>query len=168
MLLATPAFAQKKKDDKSKRPSPTASVTQKITGGATLSVNYSQPAVKGRTIGKDLEPMEGQVWRLGANEATVFATDKAITVQGSPLPAGKYALFAIKSGETWTLIFNKVWETWGAYDYEKNKGSDVARIDIQGTTGANTERLTFKISPEGQVKFNWGTHEVAFTAVVGG
>ena len=82
--------------DKSKRPSPPASVTQKV-GAATITINYSQPSLKGRTIGKDLEPKEGQVWRTGANEATVFETDKDILVEEQSLPAGKYALFTLKS-----------------------------------------------------------------------
>ena len=59
-------------EDKSKRPSPPAKVTQKISSGATISIDYSQPSVKGRTIGKELEPMDGKVWRTGANEATGF------------------------------------------------------------------------------------------------
>lgn len=167
MLLASPAFAQHKKDDKSKRPSPAAHVSQKISGGATITIDYSQPAVKGRTIGKDLEPMDGQVWRLGANEATVFQTDKNLRIEGTALPAGKYALFCLKNGDTWTLIFNKVWNTWGAYDYEKNAGSDVARIDVKQANAANTERLTFKVAPDGNIQFNWGTYEIRFKAVAG-
>ena len=71
-LVAVQVNAQKPAEDKSKRPSPPATATQKIASGATISIDYSQPAVKGRTIGKDLEPMEGKVWRTGANEATVF------------------------------------------------------------------------------------------------
>ena len=72
-------------EDKSKRPSPPAKVTQKIKSGATISIDYSQPSVKGRTIGKDLEPNDGQVWRTGANEATVFETDKDVSVGGKKL-----------------------------------------------------------------------------------
>ena len=81
-------------EDKSKRPSPPAKVTQQITGGATISIDYSQPSVKDRTIGKDLEPMDGKVWRTGANEATVFETDKDVMVQGQKLPAGLYTITA--------------------------------------------------------------------------
>ncbi len=169
LMLALPAFAQHGKEDKSKRPSPPATVTRKISGGATISINYSQPAVKGRTIGKDLEPYDGKIWRLGANEATVFSTDKALTIDGSPLPAGEYALFCLKNGDVWTLIFNKVWNTWGAYDYEKNKASDVQRVDIrQQTTGSSAERLTFKIAPDGTIQFNWGSYEIRFKAAVAG
>ena len=68
-------------DDKSKRPSPPATATGKI-GNTTITINYSQPSVKGREIGKDLEPKEGKVWRTGANEATVFETDQDAAVEG--------------------------------------------------------------------------------------
>src|SRR5215813_7165926 len=99
-------------DDKSKRPSPPATATQTLSSGATVTINYSQPALKGRTIGKDVEPMDGQVWRAGANEATVFEVSKSVKVEGQSLPAGKYALFTIKNGNDWTIIFNKKWNTW--------------------------------------------------------
>src|SRR6478735_11534170 len=75
-------------DDKSKRPSPPAKVTQTISSGTTVTIDYSQPGLKGRTIGKDVEPMNGKVWRMGANEATVFETDKDVTINGQKLPAG--------------------------------------------------------------------------------
>src|SRR4051812_24985003 len=93
--------AAQAKEDKSKRPSPPAEVTEKLNSGATITINYSQPSVKGRTIGKDLEPMKGKIWRTGANEATPFTTDKAITINGGTLPAGKYSLFSIADDEAW-------------------------------------------------------------------
>ncbi len=94
--------------DKSKRPSPPASVKETITSGAVVSIDYGQPSVKGRTIGKDLEPKQGLVWRAGANEATVFEVSKDVKVEGQPLPKGKYAFFTIWNADnTWTLIFNK-------------------------------------------------------------
>ncbi len=84
--LMTGIYASAQKaEDKSTRPSPPAKVIEKIKSGATISIDYSQPSVKGRTIGKDLEPMDGKVWRTGANEATVFETDEAL-----PLMAKNY------------------------------------------------------------------------------
>lgn len=87
--------------------SPPATASAKIASGATITVNYSQPSVKGRTIGKNLEPLPGKVWRTGANKATVFETDKNIKVEGQDLPAGKYGLFTIAGNNEWTIIFNK-------------------------------------------------------------
>ena len=62
--------------DKSSRPSPPDKVSATLSNGTMVSVDYSQPAVKGRTIGENLEPMPGKVWRTGANEATVFEVSK--------------------------------------------------------------------------------------------
>jgi len=163
LLSATAASAQKKAEDKSQRPSPPAVVTQKIASGATITIDYSRPSVKGRTIGKDLEPMDGEVWRAGANEATVFETDKAVKIEGKSLAAGKYAFFTKKDGTTWTLIFNKTWKTWGAYDYDKNKAADALQVKVKEMkAGEFTEKLTYNISPEGKVVLAWGDKNVSF------
>lgn len=146
--------------DKSKRPSPPAKVSQKIASGATVTIDYSQPSVKGRTIGKDLEPMEGKVWRTGANEATVFEVDKDVTVQGKKLPAGKYALFTIMNGNEWTVIFNKTWKQWGSYDYKES--DDALRVKADASTGAATEKMTFNVNPDGTVNLLWGDRKVSF------
>lgn len=148
--------------DKSKRPSPPALVTQKISSGAQVSIDYSQPSVKNRTIGKDLEPKEGQVWRTGANEATVFETDKTVKINGKELPAGKYALFTISGKENWTIIFNKTWKQWGAYDYKE--AEDVLRIMAKPQKSASfTEQMTFTIDKKGLVALMWGDMKVSFT-----
>lgn len=153
--------AQNNTDDKSKRPSPPASVTQKINSGATLTINYNQPSVKGRTIGKDLEPMDNKVWRTGANEATVFETDKDVTIKDKKLSAGKYGLFTIFNGDDVTVIFNKTWNQWGAYNYKD--AEDVIRVNAKSViTDSPSEKLTFKISPAGLVTFVWGPKKVDF------
>jgi hypothetical protein len=79
--LMTAATAQAQ-GEKPKRPSPAASVSQTLPSGATVSIQYSQPSLKGRAIGKDVEPKTGVLWRAGANEATVFETDRDIQVEG--------------------------------------------------------------------------------------
>src|SRR5664279_5278319 len=71
-------------DDKSKRPSPPATATGKVMG-ATITINYSSPTVKRRKIWGGLVPYD-KVWRAGANEATIFETDKDIKVEGKSLP----------------------------------------------------------------------------------
>jgi hypothetical protein len=161
ILFATCVNAQKKNEDKSKRDSPPARVTQKIPSGATIIIDYSQPSIKGRTIGKDLEPMEGKVWRTGANEATVFETDKDVTIDGAKLPAGKYGLFTLFNGKDVTIIFNKTWDQWGAFTYKES--DDQLRIKTTYKE-INTpfEKMTFTISPEGEVNLFWGNRDVSF------
>ncbi len=160
-LFASQVNAQKPAEDKSKRPSPPAEVKQKIASGATITINYSQPSVKGRTIGKDVEPMEGQVWRTGANEATWFQTDKNITVNGAALPAGKYGFFTIFNGNDVTLIFNKTWSQWGAFKYKIE--DDQMRVKATAAeANPPSEKLTFNISPSGEVTLLWGNKKVSF------
>ena len=160
-LMASIHVNAQAEEDKSKRPSPPAKVTQKINSGATISIDYSQPSVKGRTIGKDLEPKDGEVWRTGANEATVFETDKDVTIDGKKLAAGKYGLFTLFSGNNVTVIFNKTWKQWGAFKY--NAADDALRVETKYTTEASpTEKMTFKISPAGVATLLWGTRKVDF------
>ena len=66
--------------------SPAASATETIQSGAVVTINYGQPSVRGRQIGKDLEPMDGKVWRAGANKATIFEVSKEVTIEGKKLP----------------------------------------------------------------------------------
>ena len=147
--------------DKSKLPSPPANVTQKV-GDVTISINYSQPSVKGRTIGKDLEPKAGKVWRTGANEATVFEIDKDVMVEGKALPKGKYGLFTIANGEAWTIIFNKTWDQWGAFKYKES--DDALRVNVMaGKTSSFSEKMTFTIDTSGKVSLLWGDIQVDFT-----
>ncbi|WP_153801120.1 DUF2911 domain-containing protein [Foetidibacter luteolus] len=162
--IAITSFQACAQDDKSKRPSPPAKATGTTAGGASVSIDYSQPSVKGRTIGKDLEPKKGEIWRAGANEATVFETSKDVKIQGQPLPAGKYALFTlINPDDTWTIIFNKTWKTWGAYDYEKNKGADALKVTVTPKKAASfAEKLNYTIN-SGLVSLHWGDYQVEFT-----
>lgn len=142
-------------------PSPPAKVSETTEKGATITINYSQPGVKGRTIGKDLEPMEGKVWRTGANKATVFEVNKDVKVEGQALPAGKYGLFTIVNGDEWTIIFNKTWDQWGAFNYKE--ADDALRVKVKGgKTKAFTERMTFAVNKNGKVSLMWGDKQADF------
>ncbi len=162
LVLATfvtiAAFSQQ---DKSKRPSPPATAKETLKSGATITIDYSQPSVKGRTIGKDLEPMSGKVWRTGANEATVFTVDRDVKVEKQSLPAGKYGLFTIKDGSEWTIIFNKTWNQWGAFNYVA--GDDVLRVKVKEEKNSPaTEKLTFTVDKDGKINLRWDTVKVEF------
>src|SRR5262245_46923680 len=97
--------------------SPPATATGKVNG-ATITINYSSPGVKGRQIWGALVPYD-QVWRAGANAATIFETDKDIKVEGKDLKAGKYSLYILPTEKEWTFIFNSQTGQWGI----KNDGS---------------------------------------------
>lgn len=160
MLFAN-AQNDKPKEDKSKRPSPPAVVKETIKSGAVVTIDYSQPSVKGRKIGTDLEPKAGQVWRTGANEATVFEVSKNVRVQGKDLPAGKYSLFTIANEGEWTIIFNKTWNQWGAYEYKV--ADDVLRVSAKAKKAAKFgEKFTITVGKDGLVTLWWGDSQVEF------
>lgn len=146
--------------DKSKRPSPPATVSATLANGNTVTIDYSQPSLKGRTIGKELAEF-GKVWRTGANEATTFEITKDAQIEGKSLPAGKYSLYSIPGDDSWTIIFNKNWKQWGTvYD----EAADQLRITAKPTkTSSATEKMTFSINKSGLVTLLWGNTSVGFT-----
>lgn len=145
--------------DKSQRPSPPDSVTQTTNNGLVITINYSQPGIKGRTIGKEIAPY-GKVWRTGANEATTFEISKNAKIEGQSLPAGKYSLYTIPGEDEWTIILNKTWKQWGTvYKMEE----DVLRVKVKpGKAKSFYEKMTFAIDKTGKVSLMWGDTQVDF------
>lgn len=142
--------------------SPPATIKAELSSGAVITISYSQPSVKGRTIGKDLEPLPGQVWRTGANKATVFEVSKDVTVEGKALPAGKYALFTLVDGNEWNIIFNKVWDQWGAFKYKQ--ADDALRVSVKADKASSfAETLNITAGKDGVVTILWGDNKVSFT-----
>lgn len=165
LTFTSQLFAQGSPNDNAeqrlKRASLPSQLTQTINGGTTLTITYSQPALKGRTMGKDIEPKDGKVWRAGANEATSFEVSKDVTVEGKKLPAGKYGLYTITEGNEWTIIINKTWDTWGAFSYKP--ADDVLRVKVKATKSCLfMERMIFTADKDGKVSLVWGTTEVDF------
>ncbi len=87
-------------------PSPFSTLTQ-VVGLTDVSVEYSRPSKKGRTIfGADALVPNGKVWRTGANQATkvTFSTD--VKVEGKALKAGSYALLTKPGAGKWGIHFH--------------------------------------------------------------
>ncbi len=156
LMMVFAASAQK---DKSKRKSPPAQISKEI-GGATVTVDYSQPSKRGREIFGGLEAY-GKVWRTGANESTWIEFSKDVKIEGKKLAAGKYGLFTIPGEDEWTVIFNKAWNGWGAYEYKE--ADDVLRVQVKPSkTDDVVEVFTFEIA-DGNVSFAWDQTQVSFS-----
>jgi len=143
--------------------SPPASASAKI-GTADVTINYSSPAVKGRTIGNEIAPY-GKVWRTGANKATTITFSKDVSVEGQSLKAGTYSLFTLPSEKEWVIIFNKTAEQWGAFNYDQ--AQDILRVKVKPTTSKeNNERFKIAIAPKGKnagvITLSWGNIAVPF------
>ena len=98
-----------------------------LDDGTYLKVHYGSPRMRGRGIFGGLVPY-GEVWRLGANEATEITITKKIQFGGKELPAGTYSLFAIPERDKWTVIVNKNLGQWGAFSYGND--ADQMRIEV--------------------------------------
>ncbi len=167
LFMGINAHAQsgnKPPEDKSKRPSPPAMASATIKSGTKVSIDYSQPSLKGRTVGVSVEPKKDTVWRAGANEATVFEVSKDVTINGQKLAAGKYGFFTIWHGDTWTIIFNKTWDQWGAFNYKQ--ADDVLRVDVPNVPQSSpAQKMTYTVGKDGKVMLVWGNVGLGFTVM---
>ena len=107
---------------KTPQPSPKTTV-QQVVGLTDVTLDYSRPSAKGRTIFGDLVPF-GKLWRTGANLNSMITFSDDVTIDGKALPKGKYALFTVPKADTWEIIFYKTTDNWGTP--EEFKESDVA------------------------------------------
>ncbi|MGD1148718.1 MAG: DUF2911 domain-containing protein [Thermoanaerobaculaceae bacterium] len=162
LLAAAPALAQLDLP----RPSPKATVSQTV-GLTDITITYCRPSVKGRVIWGGLVPYD-QVWRTGANEATTIAFSDEVTIEGTKLPAGTYALFTIPGKDEWTVIFSKNPKQSGAFEYKQTE--DALRIKVTPHVADNHELLTFifpSVSTESAtVAMVWEKLAVPFTVKV--
>jgi hypothetical protein len=133
------ALATNAQENFKMRPSPLAIAAVRYKE-SYIKIVYSQPQKRNRALFGKLVPY-GQVWRLGANEATEITMVKDIIVNNVPLKAGTYSMFAIPNEDKWTIIINRDVGLWGAYNY--NNKSDVLRFDIPvKTTPSVSEAFT--------------------------
>lgn len=144
------------------QPSPAASVTQTI-GLTDISVKYHTPGVKSREIWGTLVPYN-QVWRTGANEATLITLSDEVTINGEKLAAGTYSLFSLpESADSWFFIFNKNISLWGTEGYDPKE--DVLRVKAQVKECLYHETFQFafsNVSPTaGILSFLWEKKEVS-------
>ena len=140
------------------RASPAASVSQ-VAGFTKISIDYSSPGVKGRTIFGELVPY-GTTWRAGANAATAITFSNGVRIGDNNLRAGTYNLFItpVEDGE-WTIHLNG--EGKSVFSYMKDgeideaalAADDVASITMKPEKTAElVERLRYMVSPTDNTK----------------
>ncbi len=99
-------------------PSPASKLVQTV-GLTQVTVEYSRPGAKDRTIFGDLLKY-GEMWRTGANAATKFTFDKPVKIDGQDLPAGSYTILTVPGEKQWKVNFYKYDQaSWGSYTEKK-------------------------------------------------
>ena len=132
--------------------------TAEITLGATqVSINYGRPELQGRDMLSQVQ--DGQVWRLGMNEATTFETNSDLTLGNTVIQTGRYSIWAKKISDGWSLIFNSEPDVWGL---NHNPASDIAEIPLETSDLAETvEQFTIGLNPiddgTAEILMKWAT-----------
>jgi hypothetical protein len=129
-----------------------------------ISIDYGQPHARGRTVSGALAGDLGQVWRLGANEATTLRTDVDLTIGTITIPKGAYTLAAHTSvAGDWQLLVNSKTGQWGI-PYPKD--TEIGRTPLRSRTLTTPiESFTMWLIPAadgsaaGEIRFAWGTRE---------
>ena len=156
------------------RVSPQATVSQAV-GFASVSIDYSRPGVKGRTIYGELVPYglapnafgngKPMPWRAGANENTTITFSHDAKVNGNELKAGEYSLHMLVHEDEWTVIFNNDADAWGSFFYEEE--NDALRIKVKPQKLHMVEWLMFGFENltlgSADAFLHWGELKVTFT-----
>ncbi len=138
LLLAITAFSQLTTvpDGGNKK----AFVGERI-GITDVTIHYDRPGVKKREgeiwgklvhtgfIKQDFGNQKEAPWRAGANENTTIEFSTPVSIEGKPLPAGRYGLFIAYGPDECTVVFNKNSTSWGSYYYEA--GEDALRVKVK-------------------------------------
>lgn len=140
--------------------------TSRVVDGNRVTITYGRPYMKGRQIWGELVPY-GQVWRTGADEATLLITQKPIVIGGTTVPAGAYTLWTLpnKDGSA-KLIINKAVGQWGVGPGSYDESQDLARVDLKkDTLETPVEEFTMAVTKDGQLKMSWDKtqYSVPFT-----
>jgi hypothetical protein len=136
----------------------------------TVKIDYGQPHARGRAVAGGLIP-NGEVWRLGANEATTLTTTVDLEIGGQLVPKGEYTLFALGTPTSFQLVVNRKTGQWGT-QYEA--AQDLVRIPMQlAARTEQSEALQITLEPAGEsaplggtLRVRWGTVDatVAYVA----
>ncbi|ALJ06522.1 dihydrolipoamide dehydrogenase [Pseudalgibacter alginicilyticus] len=93
------------------QPSPFGKLEQKV-GLTDVSIEYSRPSMRGRTIFGDLVSY-GKLWRTGANKNTIITFSDDVVIEGHTLKAGAYSIFTTPNETSWDVVFYTDIENWG-------------------------------------------------------
>lgn len=148
-------------------PSPLQTIKQAFAL-SDISIEYSRPSAKGRTIYGDLVPF-GKVWRTGANGATKIVFGEDVKVEGTAIASGTYAIYSVPNKDSWEIMLYKDL-TLGGDVANYKKENEVARFVVKTKAMADKmETFTIDISDitstTAKVNFSWENTRVSLNVV---
>lgn len=111
-------------------PSPSAKMEQ-VVGLTDVTVEYSRPGMRGRTIFGDLVPY-GAMWRTGANRNTMITFSTDVIIGKKDVKAGSYAIFTKPSADSWEVYFYSDTNNWGTpQKWDESKVAAMVKAPVQ-------------------------------------
>ena len=143
-------------------PSPFAKIEQKV-GLTDVTVEYSRPSMKGRTLFVDVEAF-GDIWRTGANQSTKITFSDDVKLEGNNVPAGTYALYTIPDPSSWTIMLYKDLNLGGSVD-KYDPTMEVTRFKVtRKRLSEPVESFTINIGNfvenTAEIALQWGEYHV--------
>jgi hypothetical protein len=126
-------------------------------GAGIITVDYGQPALKGRDMLSKLQV--GEFWRMGNNQATVFTTPVDLTFGSVKVPKGAYSLWLkLTAPEKFEMVFNSQTGQWGM---QHDLSKDLFQVPFKKETLQSSVEIfaiNLKNAPKGGVfALSWGT-----------
>ena len=125
---------------------PILRIQNRVQEPLVMRVIYSRPHLGGRKIFGALQDY-GEVWRLGANEATEIDFYKDVKINNQRVKKGRYTMYAIPYPDKWIFILNKETDIWGSFKYDSAK--DVLRMVLPAVKNQLTENMTIQFVKSG-------------------
>lgn len=131
---------------------------EQVVGLTEIELEYARPGMKDRVVFGEMVPY-GKVWRTGANENTTIQFSDDVSINGKPLPKGKYALYTVPNKDNWDVIFYQDTENWGVpQNWDDKKVVLKVKADIS-TVEKPIEYLNITVNPlnnnRGELVIGW-------------
>ena len=128
-----------------------------MVGQTEITIVYNRPVARGRELFGGIVK-HGRIWNPGADEATRISFSRDVLIDGAPLPAGSYSIWAIPDPEQWTLIFNTAHDVF--HEPYPGEATDALRIALTPEPGPHMETMAFYFPfaevDEATLHFHWG------------
>ena len=144
---------------KTPAPSPFSKTTQTV-GLTEVTIEYSRPSMRGRTIFGDLVPHD-KIWRTGANARTKITFSDDVIIEGDSLKKGTYAIFTKPNVESWDLYFYTDYKSGGTpQNWDDSKVALKTSAKVVNFPDMNMETFTIMMDDladgkSGKLNFLW-------------
>ena len=157
LLLATSSAAAAQSIPKSQL----ATVTQRVAT-TNIEIVYRRPVARGRTLFGALVPWN-RLWSPSADSTARITVSSPVTVNGTPLPAGTYGIWATPDSVSWTIAFNATAFT----HHLRHPGGQEVTVRAAPQRGEHVESLLFSFpmvdADSATLHLRWGTTIVPLT-----